>query len=287
MFGFLVSVAEIQQIFQAWLDNALLYLPQIVFAIGVLVLFVLLAEGARSTAVKAFTRASGDERAGNAWGTIVRYAVLFLGFVVALAVGGVQLSAMMVAVGAIGFGLAFALQDTIANFFSGLLVLTLHPFARGDAVEINGAEGKVEEIKIRATKLRTFDGLKVEVPNRQVLNGNITVFSEHPTRRFDVAVGVGYDDDLDGALETARRAAAGVEDVLDDPPAEVFLTDLGGSSVNMAVRFWVRRTDRASMLRIKGDVTGAVKDALVEEGYDIPYPIRTIYLEDGGGGELE
>lgn len=283
MFGLLISVAEIEAVFRAWFDNAIRYIPQVAFGIAVFILFTLFAGFARTGAVRAFTRASGDKRAGNAWGTIVRYAVLLLGVVASLAVAGVQLSAMMVAVGAIGFGLAFALQDTIANFFAGLLILTTHPFARDDAVEVNGAQGTVEEIKIRSTKLKTFDGLKVEVPNKAVLGSNITVFSEHPTRRFDVAVGIGYDDDISGAVETAMAAVGEVEDVLEAPPPEVFVSELGGSSVNLNVRFWVQRTDRASMLRIKGDVAQRVKEALDEAGYDIPFPIRTVYMHQADG----
>lgn len=283
MLDLLVSVADLEAVFRAWFDNAIRYVPQVVFGVGVFLLFTVLASAARSGAVSAFTRASGDRRAGNAWGTIIRYCVLLVGVVAGLAVAGVELSALMVAVGAIGFGLAFALQDTLANFFAGLLILTTHPFARDDTVEINGAQGTVEEIKIRATKLKTFDGLKVEVPNKAVLNSNITVFSEHPMRRFDVAVGIGYDDDITGAVETALAAAGEVEDVLGDPSPEVFVSELGGSSVNLNVRVWINRTDRASMLRIKGDVAQRVKEALDEAGYDIPFPIRTIYMHEAEG----
>jgi small conductance mechanosensitive channel len=238
---------------------------------------------ARRWAKKALTRASGDERAGNSWGRIVQYSVLILGLVAALAVAGVSLSALMVAVGAVGFALAFAMQETIANFIAGLIILTTHPFARHDVVEINDVEGTVDEISIRSTKLSTFDGLKVEVPNQQAISNNITVYSYHPHRRFEVAVGIGYDDDIEGAIETALAAAAEVDDVLDDPAPEAFVTDLGGSSVNLNVRFWVERAGRGAMLATKGDVAAAVKEALDEAGYDIPYPIRTIYMHDGDG----
>lgn len=284
MLGVLVSVAEVKAIFQAWFDRALLRLPQVALAVGVFVAFVLLAGLARRSARDAMTRASGDRRAGNAVGTLVRYAVLFLGLVVALAVAGVNLSAMMLAVGAIGFALAFAMQETIANLISGLIILLARPFAGDDAVEVNGAQGIVEEITIRSTRLRSFDGLKVEVPNKAVLSNNITVYSEHPTRRHDVAVGIGYDDDISGAVEVAREAAAGVEDVIDDPPVEVFVSELGGSSVNLNVRFWVKRAPRGTMLKIKGEVAQAVKEALDGQGYDIPYPIRTVYMHEMNGG---
>jgi small-conductance mechanosensitive channel len=278
----LLSRQQVENAFGRWADAAIAHLPNVAFAIGVLVLAVFAASLARKWARTALTRASGDERAGNSWGRIVQYSVLLLGVVASLAVAGVSLGALMVAVGAVGFAIAFAMQSTIANFISGLIILTTHPFARGDAVEVNGVEGKVEEISIRSTKLTTFDGLKVEVPNQQVLTNNITVYSYHPTRRFEVAVGIGYDDDIAGAVETAAEAAGTVEDVLTDPAPEVFVTDLGDSSVNLNARFWVNRTDRATMLQIKGEVARAVKEALDEAGYDIPFPIRTVYMDDEG-----
>ncbi len=280
-----LSWQEISTAFRRWLDQAVAHLPRIALAIGVLLLAGLLAGLARRSAQDAITRASGDERAGNSWGRIVQYAVLLVGLVATLAVAGVSLAAMMVAIGAVGFGVAFAMQDTVANFIAGLIVLTTHPFARGDAVEVNDVQGKVDEISIRSTKLTTFDGLKVEVPNNAVITNNITVFSYHPTRRFEVAVGISYDDDIRGAVDTALQAAAAVEDVHEDPAPEVFVTELGGSSVDLNVRFWVDRTDRGTMLAIKGEVTRAVKEALDEAGYDIPFPIRTVYMHEEGPEE--
>jgi small conductance mechanosensitive channel len=285
MFSTALSRQEIYGVFETWWDQAIYHLPNVAFGVATLVLAVVAAGGARRWAKRALTKASGDERAGNSWGRVVQYSVLLLGVVVALAVAGVSLSALMVAVGAVGFAIAFATQETIANFIAGLIILTTHPFARGDTVGVNGAEGKVEEISIRSTKLTTFDGLKVEVPNKQVLSNNITVYSYHPTRRFEVAVGVGYDDDIQGAVDSALAAAATVDDVLEDPSPEVFVTDLGDSSVNLNVRFWVRRADRGTMLAIKGEVAKTVKQALDEAGYDIPYPIRTLYVSEENGAD--
>jgi small-conductance mechanosensitive channel len=285
MLGLLVGYGDLEAVFRAWLDNAIRYLPQVLMGLGVLLLSVIVAGWAKKVSRRTFKQTTGDRRAGNAMGTVVRYAVLFLGLVAALAVAGVDLGAMMVAVGAVGFALGFAMQDTIANLVAGFIVLSTQPFASEDAVRINDAEGKVEEISIRSTALRTFDGLKVEVPNKEVISNNITVFTEHPTRRFTIAVGIGYDDDIAGAVETAREAAASVDAVLDDPPVDVFVNELGGSSVNLNVRFWVERSSRGEMLEHQSRVTKAVKEALVDDGYDIPYPIRTVYLHEENGAE--
>lgn len=285
MFGPLSFHAGLQPAFEAWADRAVFYAPRIAGALVVLIVGMLLSKAARTTAIDSLAKATGDQRAGNAWGTIVQYAVMLLVIVASLAVAGVNLGALMVAVGAIGFALAFAMQDTIANFISGLIILSTHPFADGDAVRIAGEEGKVEAIGMRSTQLRTFDGLRVEVPNRNVLNQAMTVFSYHDTRRWDVLVGISYDDDIPGAVDTVLEATRGIEGVLDDPEPEVFVEELGGSSVNLKVRFWTRELGRGSMLSIKSEVTREVKEALVEDGYDIPFPIRTIFMhEEGGSG---
>lgn len=284
MLGVLVSLTDVQQAFERFVARIVDALPRLAFAIVVLFAFMALARLSRRWAHGGMVRATGDKRAGHAVGTLARYAVLFLGSIVALAIAGVSLSAMMIAVGAIGFALAFALQDTIADLASGLLILLTRPFASEDTVEINGEEGTVSDISVRSTKLQTFDGLKVEVPNREVLANNITVFSEHPTRRFDVAVGIGYDEDIGAGVAVAKRAAEGVEEVLEDPPVDVWVNELGGSSVDLIVRFWIPRSPRKTMLAVKGDVARAVKEALDAEGIEIPFPIRTVFLHEEDNG---
>jgi len=144
MLGLLVGHGDLEAVFRAWLDNAIRYLPQVLMGLGVLLLSVIVAGWAKKASRRTFKQTTGDRRAGNAMGTVVRYAVLFLGLVAALAVAGVDLGAMMIAVGAVGFALGFAMQDTIANLVAGFIVLSTQPFASEDAVRINDAEGKVE-----------------------------------------------------------------------------------------------------------------------------------------------
>ncbi|MDX1611310.1 MAG: mechanosensitive ion channel family protein [Candidatus Thermoplasmatota archaeon] len=266
-----------------WWNYLSQYLPRVGLGILVFVVFLTVAGAIRAGAVRAITKAVKDERAGNAWGTIIQYLVILLGVAASLAVLGVNLGSMMIALGAVGIAVGFALQDIIANFVSGLILLTSHPFARGDRVGIGGVEGTVARVGMRATMLRTFDGLRVEVPNKSVLSNNITIFSFHDTRRWDVLVGVGYDDDITGAKETVLKAVENIQGVRADPAPEIFVDELGGSSVNLKARFWTDATARGNMLATKSDVTQAVKEALVAEGYDIPYPIRTVYNHQVNG----
>jgi small-conductance mechanosensitive channel len=264
-----------------YLQEALRQLPAVLAGIGVFILATILASAARRGAQKSFKRAGADERGANAWGTIVKYVIWILGLVAGLAVGGVDLGAMMVALGAIGFALAFAMQDTIGNFIAGLILLTSHPFARGDRIAVDGTMGTVEEVGMRSTKIKTFDGLRVEVPNRAVLSSSMTILTHYPTRRVEAIVGVSYDDDIPGAIETAKEAMASVGDVLDTPEPEVLVDELGGSSVNLKLRFWVSVEEgRASWLQTRTEAIRTVKEELEAAGYDIPFPIRTVFLHE-------
>lgn len=264
-----------------YLQGALRHLPAVLAGVGVFFLATIVAGLVRGATMRSFRRGGADPRAANAWGTIAKYCIVILGFVAALAVGGVDLSAMMIALGAIGFALAFAMQDTIGNFISGLILLTAHPFARGDRIEVNGTKGFVEEVGMRSTKIKTFDGLRVEVPNRTVLSSSMTILTHYPTRRVEAIVGVSYDDDVPGAIETAKEAMAGIADVLDDPAPEVLVDELGGSSVNLKIRFWVSvEAGRASWLQVRTEAIRTVKEELEAAGYDIPFPIRTVYFHD-------
>ena len=284
MFPLLLSLADLRASFAAWSDTLIARLPALAIAIVVFLVFILFAALARSAAARSLAHVTRDKRAGDAWGSIVRYIVLLLGVVAALATAGVDLGAMMVAVGALAFGLAFGMQEIIANMVSGLILLSTHPFAAGDAVEVGGVQGKVEEVGMRATKVRTWDGLRVEVPNRSVLGSPITVFSYHRDRRFEVLVGVGYDDDIPGAVRAAQRAVASIDGVLEDPAPEVFVDALGASSVDLKVRFWVDTKAGRPWVEVKADVTRKVKEALDAGGYDIPYPVRTLYVHEAGNG---
>lgn len=265
----------------SYLQAVLRQLPAVLAGIGVILLAAVLAGVLRGAAKRNLQRAGAPERAANAWGTIVKYVIFLLGVVAGLAVGGVDLGSMMVALGAIGFALAFAMQDTIGNFIAGLIILTSHPFAAGDRISVGDTMGTVEEVGMRATKVKTFDGLRVEVPNRNVLGSSMTILTHYRTRRVEAIVGVSYDDDIPGAVETAKEAMASLGDILDDPAPEVLVDELGGSSVNLKIRFWVSVEEgRPSWLQVRTEAIRTVKEKLEAAGYDIPFPIRTVYLHD-------
>ncbi|MFB6209412.1 MAG: mechanosensitive ion channel family protein [Candidatus Nanohaloarchaea archaeon] len=210
---------------------------------------------------------------------ISSYVIYSVGFVVLLGVFGLPLSALGTAVGLIGLGLSFALKDIIANCVSGLLIMISRPFKIGDQIEVQGESGTVENIKIRATDIRTFDGRKIIVPNSVLYNGTVKNNTAYDERRFDVIVGVGYDESIEEAKELAIETLEEVDSVDFEPEPQVLVEELGGSSVNLKLRGWTKPS-RASMVDASSQVTQLVKEKYDEAGIDIPYPIRTVYMNE-------
>lgn len=166
----------------------------------------------------------------------------------------------------------------IANFVSGILILTTRPFKVGDQISVDDEAGTVKDIKIRATDVKTYDGRKVIVPNSKLYNETVVNNTAYDERRFDVVVGIGYDDDIEAAKEKAIKALEDSEHVSDHNDPQVLVSDLGDSSVELKLRGWTRPS-RASLVAASSDVTQNVKEYYDEEGIDIPYPIRTVFME--------
>ncbi|MEF8880238.1 MAG: mechanosensitive ion channel family protein [Candidatus Nanohaloarchaea archaeon] len=228
---------------------------------------------------RAVKRRDGDPHAAVTGKKLTAYIIYPLTFVAVMGVFGFPLSALAGAVGLIGLGISFALKDMIANFFSGVLILTTRPFKVGDQISVDDESGTVQDIKIRATDVRTYDGRKVIVPNSKLYNDTVINNTAYDERRFDVVVGISYEDDIETAKEQAMQALEDTEKVSSEPEPQVLVSELGGSSVNLKLRGWTRPS-RASLVSASSDVTKIVKEYYDDEGIDIPYPIRTVFMEE-------
>ena len=195
---------------------------------------------------------------------------------------GVALALMIVApsidlgtlVGSLGIGsvaIGFAFKDILQNWLAGMLILIRKPFAIGDQIKMDGYEGTVEEIETRATILRTFDGEHVLIPNSMLYTNPVTVRTRTKLSRGEYTVGVGYGDDLDGALDTIRAELAKIDGVASEPAPEAFAWELAESSVNIKARWWTS-AERAEQVRIRGEAVRAIKLALDKQGIEIPFP---------------
>jgi len=210
----------------------------------------------------------------------ILYAILIVAVVIA-AVGqlGIQTTPLVAVLGAAGLAVGLALQNSLGNFASGVMLVLFRPFSKGDFVEAGGTAGTVDEVGIFTTVLNTPDNRRIIVPNGQITNDTITNYSAYDTRRIDLVIGVGYDDDLKVARAEIEKVLEAHAKVLEDPAPAVMLLDLADSSVNFAVRPWVASSD---YWVVRGELMEQIKDALSEAGCSIPFPQRDIYVHQIG-----
>ena len=209
---------------------------------------------------------------------IVRYIILAFVIVAVLAQFGIETTSIIAVFGAAGLAIGLALQGTLSNIAAGVMLLLLRPFSVGEFVDAGSVMGTVEEIGLFTTRFKTPAGLFVVAPNSGLWNSVITNYSRNPQRRIDFVVGVGYDDDLNGATAEMESLMKSDERILNDPEPQVFVTELGDNSVNMTLRCWVNTSDYWPTLT---DLTRAAKLKLDEKGYSIPYPQRDIHIIGG------
>jgi len=188
---------------------------------------------------------------------------------------GVQTASAIAVLGAAGLAVGLALQGTLANFASGVMLLMFRPFHVGQWVEVGGSSGTVKEISIFSTILNTGDNVRVTIPNSQVYGQVIRNFSANDTRRIDLVMGVSYDDDLQVAKEVMERVIREDPRILPEPEPLVAVDNLGDSSVDFVVRPWCKREDYWAVRR---ELTLRFKVELEAAGCSIPYPQRDVHL---------
>jgi small conductance mechanosensitive channel len=208
-------------------------------------------------------------------GKFVRQAIIVIGLVVALAALEVNIAPLLAAVGAAGFVVAFALQDTLSNFASGMLILAYRPFDVGHVVDAAGVSGIVDSVSLFSTHIRTFDNKMMIVPNNDIWGGTITNASASATRRVDMVFGIGYSDDVEQARRILESLVAEHALVLPDPAPVIQLNELADSSVNFICRPWVKTGDYWT---VYWDITRGVKEAFDREGISIPFPQHDVHI---------
>jgi potassium efflux system protein len=208
---------------------------------------------------------------------LTQYLILGLGFLIAVAAAGIELSSFALLAGAFSVGLGFGLQNVVSNFVSGLILIFERPIRVGDTVEFGARLGHVRRIGMRSSTVRTFDGAEVIVPNGNLIASEVTNWTlSDQLRRIEILVGVTYGTDPKRVLDLLRAAAEAHPKALPYPePLSLFL-GFGESSLDFAVRFWTADFD--NYIRTKSDVTVALYDALNQAGIEIPFPQRDLHL---------
>ncbi|MCO6411684.1 MAG: mechanosensitive ion channel family protein [Thiogranum sp.] len=248
----------------------------IVQFIVILMVFYLLAIVAGKAARKATSRSKNLSSLLSEFLVLsARRLVLFIGFFVGLSALEINVGPVLAVVGAAGFVIAFALQNSLSNFASGILMLIYRPFDTGDFVNVAGTPGKVESMNLLSTQLRTPDNQLVIVPNNSVWGDVITNVTGITQRRVDLVFGVGYSDDIDKTQSILEEIVNGHELVLKEPAAVVKLHELADSSVNFVCRPWVKPEHYWD---VYWDITREVKRRFDAEGVSIPFPQRDVHI---------
>ncbi len=210
-------------------------------------------------------------------------AILLVGLFIALSQMGLEIGPLLAGVGVVGFVVGFALQETLSNFASGLMILIYQPFDVGNVIEAAGVAGKVSSMSLVSTTILTFDNQKLIVPNNKIWGDVIRNKTSETTRRVDMVFGIGYADDINRAERVLSEIIASHELVLDDPAPMIRLNTLGESSVDFIVRPWTKTEDYWT---VYWDVTRAVKKRFDEETISIPFPQRDIHVyHEAASGE--
>lgn len=267
---------EYQDLAQSLLPVALEYSMSALGAIAILIVGWIIAEWASR---KVYNVASSSEKIDATLAPIlrkiVRVAIMIITVLAVLGQFGIETASVIAVLGAATLAIGLALQGTLSNVAAGVMILIFRPFEVGQAISVGGISGSIVEIGIFTTTFKTFDGLAIVAPNARIWGNEITNFSTNDTRRLDIAVGIGYDDDMDKAIEVLLKMLHDEERVLKDPAPEVMVSELGDSSVNLIVRSWIARENFWSA---KWDLTKRTKEVLDKNEINIPFPQRDIHV---------
>lgn len=245
--------------------------------IGALLIFIIgrwVVKAINGLIRRAFNRRDMDPMLVNFLTNII-YALLLISVILAaVSYLGVPITPMIAILGGAALAVGLALQSSLSNFASGVMLIGFRPFTKGHYVEAGGVSGTVERVGMFNSELVTPDNRSVIVPNSQITSSPITNYSAFDTRRIDLIIGVDYADDLKLARDTIWKVITGHEKVLEDPEPAILMMDLADSSVNFAVRPWVKSED---YWVVRSELLEIIKAELESAGCSIPFPQRTIH----------
>ncbi|CAM3235571.1 mechanosensitive ion channel family protein [Shewanella violacea] len=266
---------------EIWIKQApeliLTYGMKLVFAIGIFIIGRYFANLAKKLSTKLMTKRNVDLTIVSFVGNMAWSVVLVFTIVATLGQIGIQTASLVAVIGAAGLAVGLALQGSLSNFASGVLMVMFRPCRVGDYVEAAGIAGTVNEITIFSTKLLTPDNKLIIAPNSAMMDGTIINYSAMDTRRIDLVIGVSYDANILETKKVLTRVLENNQYVLKDPAFTIALSELADSSVNFVVRPWVKGSD---YWPAHFEILEQIKIALDEANIAIPYPQMDLYLKE-------
>ena len=268
---------NVPEVLQDLLTRLMLFLPKLMVSLLVFAATLIVAGLLGRAVRRAMERRKANAELTLLMSKLTRWIVIILGCIVALQQVDFDVTAFLTGLGVLGFTIGFALQAISQNFVAGVLLLLQQPFDVGDVIQVGEFVGTVITVDLRTTELRAADGKTILIPNADVLTSAVVKYNDGSLRCIEVLAGVSYDSDLDFARQTAVNAIGGIAGVLQDPAPAVVFNNLGPSTVDFAVYYWV------DTVRIgPGEATDAgvraIKTAFEQANIEMPYPTQTVYL---------
>ena len=249
-------------------------LGSLVAAIVIILLGIVLSGWAKRHITGLSERhASLDQTLFHFLGNIARYTILAFTALFVLNTFGIQTTSLIAAIGAVGLAIGLALQGTLSNVAAGVMIILFRPFKIGDFIAVAGEMGTVKDITLNVTEIASLGNVQTIIPNSEVWGNTISNYSTYPLRRAEWTFGVGYGVNLARAEEVIRDTIMADERSLEDPAPFFQVNNLGDSSVDFLVRVWVSSAD---YFQYQADMKRKVKEALDDNGLDIPFPTRTL-----------
>jgi small conductance mechanosensitive channel len=257
-------------------DFCLEYGPKVVGAILVLVIGLWVIKALLKGMAKMLDKRQMDPSLKSFLKSIAGILLKVMLTITVLTMLGIEMTSFVAILGAAGLAVGLALSGTLQNFAGGVMILIFKPLRVGDYIDAQGQAGTVKEIHIINTVLKTPDNVTKIIPNGALFNGSLTNYSMEGKRRVDWLVGIGYGDDYDKAKEVLMNFIKADDRIINDP-AEPFiaLSELGDSSVNLAVRCWVKASDYWA---VKFDMNEKIYKNFPKEGLNIPFPQMDVHV---------
>ena len=270
-----VYLNDFQSFFGKFMDKIIGFLPSLIGAIIVLFVGVWICRLIRKFVRRLMIARSVDITIQNFVNELLRWVLYIILFLTVIQKVGVPVSSFLGALAAAGVAIGLALQGSLSNFAGGIMLLILKPFRIGDSIEVEGHLGTVERIGMFYTTIIKFGNERVIIPNGPLFSDNIINYSQNPTRRDNIIVGIGYGSDLKKAKEILYSLTQSCPTALQDPAPVVYVNELADSSVNFTVRVW-SKTEHYWDTHFY--LIEQIKLTFDKEGIEIPFPQRDVHI---------
>lgn len=276
-----MSTITLVEVGQEYVNNFLLMLPTLVMAMVILVAFLFISKMGKKAARKIAATVTENPSLQNLAGTIAGVILTTIGIFAAATIvfPGLRAGDLVAVLGLSSVAIGFAFKDIFQNFLAGILLLWQRPFIVGDQIDVGDLGGTVQNIDIRSTSIRSYNGQLIVVPNSDIYTSAITVNTSEDKRRSCFDTGIGYGEDIENAREVIKAAVDKCELILSTPAPDILVTGHGDSSVDFRVLYWTK-SDRRTEVLARDQIATGIKYALDEADIEIPYPYRTVEFFD-------